>query len=154
MASPYTPVTWLGNEPADVVKLAQMANNEQALYENTVRAIHRVDGSSAKQQIAILTGSVNVGTRSKSKVGTVPIYFKGIFGGTVGLAPVVVGTPQHSLTLDALVTVSTIELDSSHARFRVQEYRPGASSDSLNDSSLCVNWIAIGVYADSNSFDL
>ena len=85
MTLPYKPTTWSDSEPIDVMKLQQMTNNDQWLFENTPRM--KYYGAGTKTAGVKVLGSRLLLTPRTTATGTADIYFGGFF--SVGCTPIV-----------------------------------------------------------------
>lgn len=86
-AANFTPVTWT-NEPVSSTKLQTMANNEQWLYENSVKLDYNVNGIQRSSGLKIMVAYIYIpgnGARFSSN----RFYFGDFF--TPGTMPAIVG---------------------------------------------------------------
>lgn len=125
-ATPYKPVSWNG-EPITLLKLNQMASNDQFLFENTPRVRYFAGGITKDTGTKVLAGKTPFSANA-AKAINVNVYFGSFFSS--GCHPVVTATIQtggpwwskyvsiHGLTKGDIDRVGFVAHVKSHEEFK------------------------------------
>lgn len=90
--TPYRPVTWT-DETVSANKLAQMANNDQWLFENGAKFRYTSNGLTRDSGLKIIAGKTPYGITGADAYGVL-VYFGSFFSS--GCKPIVTATIEHS----------------------------------------------------------
>jgi hypothetical protein len=146
-ATPYKPISFSPNEFLTRAKLNAMTNNDQWLFENTIRGSYSAHNIRRSAGIKIAAG---VATFAPTTTGGrwVPIYFGSFF--SVGCRPVVVATPTGNGSGRLLCAVTSLNANASafadHVGFAMWMTPDAGVTASLARIYRTVygSWIAVG----------
>jgi hypothetical protein len=141
-ATPYKPVTWNG-EPITLLKLNQMANNDQFLFENTPRVRYSAMGLTRDTATKVLAGKTPYPVSQADWV-RVQIPFSSFF--TAGCKPVVVATVESAGDERRVVSTHGIAgwgtaIDNNG--FEAHVWSAGSGSPAISQGGF-INWTAVG----------
>jgi hypothetical protein len=86
MTLPYSPITWVDNDPTYTEKLKAMTNNDQWLFENSPRMLYNAFGVKRTSQVKIASGVLVFPPMAAMSAGK-KVYFGNFF--TAGCRPVI-----------------------------------------------------------------
>lgn len=126
---------------ADIDKFTAMANNDQWLYENTVRG---QDSRTGARKGLLLLGGVEIFTKNpKHARMSHPVAFGGMFTND----PIVVATASTYLIGTLSVTLrgnNQINPGTDGFRVYIQNYRPSKGHGDGITNNVHVHWLAMG----------